>query len=71
MEDVESLAISPQKDDDSNGESGSWMKNMLARGDRTTDSNMNQLSDRDNTRLSSNPGNSSNPLSQLKAKIRE
>ena len=71
MEDVESLAISPKKDDDSNGESGSWMKNMLARGDRTTDSNMNQLSDRDNTRLSSNPGNSSNPLSQLKAKIRE
>lgn len=47
------------------------MKSMLARGDRTADSNLNQLSDRDNTRLSSNQVNSSNPLSQLKARIRE
>lgn len=71
MDDVESLALTPQKDDDSNGESGTWMKSMLARGDRTADSNLNQLSDRDNTRLSSNQANSSNPLSQLKARIRE
>ena len=72
MDDIESLAMTPQKDDDSNGESGAWMKSLLARGDRTADSNLNQFSDRDNTRLSSNAaGNSSNPLSQLKQRIRE
>ena len=67
MDDVESLAMTPGKDhDESNGESGSWMRNLLAKGDRTADSNLGgvaQLSDRDNTRLSSNAGNSSNPLS--------
>ena len=47
MEDVESLAMTPHKDDDSNGDEA-WMKSILARGDRTTDSNLNvnQLSDR-------------------------
>ena len=64
MDDVESLTYTPQKgiEDDATSESGTWMKSLLARADRTTDSNlMNQLSDRDNTRLSSN--NTSNPLS--------
>ena len=77
MDDVESLAMTPHKNDneESNGEA-SWMKSILARGDRTTDSNLNvggQLSDRDTTRLSSGVGAtmSSNPLSQLKARIRE
>ena len=42
MDDVESLAMTPHKNDneDSNGEA-SWMKSILARGDRTTDSNLN------------------------------
>lgn len=71
MDDIESLAMTPQKDDDSNGESGTWMKSLLARGDRTTDSNLIQLSDRDNTRQSSNQATSTNPLSQLKQRIRE
>ena len=28
-------------DDDGNNESGAWMKSMLARADRTTESNLN------------------------------
>lgn len=65
MDDLDSIAMTPQKEDDGNSESGAWMKSMLTRADRTTESNLNQLSDRDNTRLSSN-AQSSNPLSQLK-----
>lgn len=65
MDDLDSIAMTPQKEDDGNSESGAWMKSMLTRADRTTESNFNQLSDRDNTRLSSN-AQSSNPLSQLK-----
>ena len=54
MDDLESLNQTPQKldEDDGNSESGAWMKSMLARADRTTESNLNQLSDRDNTRMS-------------------
>lgn len=40
MDEIESLAMTPMKDDDSNGEDA-WMKSILARGDRTTDSNLN------------------------------
>ena len=62
MDDLDSIAMTPQKEDDGNSESGAWMKSMLTRADRTTESNFNQLSDRENTRLSSN-AQSTNPLS--------
>lgn len=64
MDDVESLALTPHKNDESNDESSNWMKSMLAKGDRTADSHFNQLSDRDNmpsNKLSST--NANNPLS--------
>ena len=82
MDEIESLAMTPNQDDaDSNGEEA-WMKSILARGDRTADSNnlnVNQLSsdrlaDNSNTsasKLSGGATMSSNPLSQLKARIRE
>ena len=81
MDEIESLAMTPNQDDaDSNGEEA-WMKSILARGDRTTDSNnlnVNQLSterlaDNNNTSSTKLSGGamSSNPLSQLKARIRE
>ena len=44
MDEIESLAMTPHKDgsaaDDSNGDEA-WMKSILARGDRTTESNLN------------------------------
>ena len=56
MDDAESLALTPEKD--SNSES--WMKSILTNKERTTDS---QITNGDKF--------SSNPLSQLKARIRE
>lgn len=57
MDDAESLALTPEKD--SNSES--WMKSILTNKERTADSNNVAGSERF----------SSNPLSQLKARIRE
>ena len=57
MDDVESIGLTPEKD----SHDESWMKSILTNKERTSESNPVAGSERF----------SSNPLSQLKARIRE